>query len=381
MNYDKNLASKLSIFLPLKGRPLFTLRYFLYMEAVECPFHILIADGSLDEENKKIIDDNKHRFSHVSFEYLRYPPDNTILDFERKMADALSKINTPYVVWHNNDDFSIVGSMLECIKFIDKDEKGEFVACGGPAYQFMIHKNKPFGNFTSNFVCKNKKDGVLSLDTKSRVLSSMPFYQTIIQNVILRTDTFHQAYRELVKHNITDLLVSEYFLVRYLLCKGKYKILHNTPYWFYQTNTSVWQPEFFLKKVLLGSFLEEHKITMHLIAEQIVQSSSLDLTSANISAIQTELEEHFVKSLNAKTLKDFIQLQTDLLNCQFILQLIETYRGLKNCLMRFYWTNLKKYSWYLFVWLRNPRLATHVLQSVSAFQKVSKHLPDDIKGK
>ena len=78
-NYDKALADKLTIVLPLKGRPLFTIRYFLYMEAVKCPFKILIADGSLDEENKKVIDENKHRWPHVNFEYYRFPPDNTLL--------------------------------------------------------------------------------------------------------------------------------------------------------------------------------------------------------------------------------------------------------------------------------------------------------------
>ena len=60
-HYNQSLADKLTILLPLKGRPLFTLRYFLYMEEVQCPFKIFIADGSLNEENKNIIDENKHR--------------------------------------------------------------------------------------------------------------------------------------------------------------------------------------------------------------------------------------------------------------------------------------------------------------------------------
>jgi glycosyltransferase domain-containing protein len=349
------------------------------MEAVKCPFHIFIADGSLDEENKKIIDDNKHRFSHVSFEYLRYPPDNTTLDFERKMADALSKINTPYVMWNGNDDFPIIGSMLECIKFLDKDEKSEFAACGGQVYQFAIRENKPFGVIT-HFSRQYKEGSILFSDAKSRVLSQMPFKYPYIQYAILRTNVFCKIWQKLVENNITDLMVSECFVIRSLICSGKYNVLRHAPLFFPQSFSSVWTSTFFIKKVLLENFVNEHKITMQVIAEKIVQSSSSNSTQANVTTVQIELESHFVDTLDPKTLWEFLRFQS-ILSSQYSLRLRNVYRLFEKYLSNRYLANLHKYKLFAFLWFFNPQQAKHVLQSISAFQKVSKHLPDDIKDK
>jgi glycosyltransferase domain-containing protein len=344
------------------------------MEAVECPFHILIADGSLDEENKKIIDDNKRRFSHVSFEYLRYPPDSTILDFERKMADALSKINTPYVIWNGNDDFPILNSALECIKFLDKDEKNEFVACGGQFHLFTLRANKPFGVIThlSSF-CSNyyKSGSILLLNAKNRVLSQMPFKYPFIQYSILRTNMFCKIYQKLVENHITDLMVSEFFTVRSLICSGKYNMLRHTPLLFSQLSVSTWTPTFFMKKVLLGNFVNEHKATMKLLAEQIVQSSSSNLTQANITTIQEELELCFVDTLNPKTLGNFLRFQS-ILNSQYISRLRNVYQLFKEYAANRYLANLYKYKLCAFLWFHSHQQAKCVLQSLNFFQNVAK---------
>jgi glycosyltransferase domain-containing protein len=353
------------------------------MEAVKCPFHILIADGSMDEENKKIIDGNKHRFSHVSFKYLRYPPDNTILDFERKMADALSKIDTPYVMWNSNDDFPIVGAMLKCIDYLEQDKKNEFVACCGQFHLFALKANKPFGVIThlSSFHSNYYKNGnVLLSDAKNRVLSQMPFKFPFIQYSILRTNVFCKILQQLVENNITDSMVSEFFIVRSLICNGKYNELRTISLLFSQLFTSIWTPDFFIKKVLLGNFVNEHKTTMKLLAEQIVQSSSPNSTQANVTTVQEELESHFVDALNPKTLGSFLRFQS-ILNSQYILRLRNVYQLFKGYLANRYLANLSKYKLFIYLWFYSPQQAKHLLQSINAFQKVSKHLPDDIKEK
>lgn len=222
-NYNKELASKLTILLPLKGRPLFTLRYFLYMEAVRCPFKILVADGSLDEENKKIIDENKHKFQNVNFEYNRFPPDNTILDFEKKMADALAMIKTPYVMWNSNDDFYVIETILKNIDFLENDIKQEYVACGGEFYKYLSLKNE------IKFIKKiNYCTAFFNFEQNSpleRIVDQIPYKGACATYGAIRTKTFEQVYNKIVCLKISDLKVSEYFAIRLFLVNGKIKQL------------------------------------------------------------------------------------------------------------------------------------------------------------
>lgn len=218
-NYDKALADKLTIVLPLKGRPLFTIRYFLYMEAVKCPFKILIADGSLDEENKKVIDENKHRWPHVNFEYYRFPPDNTLLDFQRKMVGILGRVTTPYVMWNSNDDFYVIDTMFECVNFLEEDTKQEYVGCGGKHYRFIAIRNKikkinliknsfAFYNFTENSAFK-------------RILEQIPYKGACLQYAVIRKNIFEKCCLYVSSLQL-NLLSSEYFFVRMFLFYGKF---------------------------------------------------------------------------------------------------------------------------------------------------------------
>ena len=218
-NYDKNLADKLTIILPLKGRPLFTIRYFLYMEAVKCPFKILIADGSLDEENKKVIDENKHRWPNVSFEYYRFPPDNTLLDFQKKMIGILGKVTTPYVMWNSNDDFYVIDTMLECVKFLEGDVKQEYVGFGGNHYRFIaINKIKKINLIKNDFAAYNFTQN----SAFERILDQIPYKGACCVYVVVRKSTFEKTYQMTYDLQIQDLKVLEYFFVRLLLCFGKF---------------------------------------------------------------------------------------------------------------------------------------------------------------
>jgi len=219
-HYNKNLADKLTIILPLKGRPLFTIRYFFYMEAVKCPFKILIADGSLDEENKKVIDENKHRWPHVNFEYHRFQPDNTILDFQKKMVGILSKVTTPYVMWNSNDDFYVIDTTFECIKFLEEDTKQEYVGCGGKHYRFIAIKDKikKINLIKNNFAAYNFTQN----SAFERILDQIPYKGACCVYGIVRKSVFEKTYLMAYSLQIQNLKVLEYFFVKLLLCFGKF---------------------------------------------------------------------------------------------------------------------------------------------------------------
>src|SRR2546428_12405224 len=97
----------LTVLLPLKGRPEFTLRWMKYADCVRLPFRVLIADGGVDETGPKGLS-NKANFPSVSYDYMRYPYDQTYAEHYSKVVDALSHGKTPFVVMAANDDFLII---------------------------------------------------------------------------------------------------------------------------------------------------------------------------------------------------------------------------------------------------------------------------------
>ena len=294
-DYDKTLVDKLTIVLALKGRPLFTIRYFLYMEAVKCPFKILIADGSLDEENKKVIDENKYRWPHVNFEYYRFPPDNTLLDFLEKVVGILRKVTTPYVIWNSNDDFYVVDTMFECIKFLEDDVKQEYSCCGGKVYTFYTQKNLPFEKLKSvSFNYKEEMcDSNLAFD---RVISQMPYGCPFIQYAVIRTKNLYEVYKLCCENNILELEISEYFSVRYLLACGKYKILENSLV-YSQVGVSLWRPQFLLKRIFLGTYYQDFRKAMRLLAMKLSETCEIA-----VDELEQKLISHWCDSINPKTI-------------------------------------------------------------------------------
>ena len=208
------------------------------MEAVKCPFKILIADGSLDDQNKQIIDANKHRFPNVDFEYHRFLPDNTILDFEKKMADALSMVKTPYIKWTSNDDFCILSTVFKCIEFLEKDVKQEYIGCGGTTYRLV-------GALDRLTLVKHKVINYefLQENALDRILNQIPYNGSNVQHGVLRTTLVQKAFETEYNLNINSSHVQEYFCIRKLLLYGKYKHL-KAPIIIWNKGNSSWSMSF-----------------------------------------------------------------------------------------------------------------------------------------
>src|SRR5712692_11181932 len=125
----------LTVLLPLKGRPEFTLRWMKYADSVRFPFHVLIADGSEDETGPKILS-NKANFPNVNYEYMRYPYDQTYAEYYSKVVDALSHVKTPFAVMADNDDLFIVTGLRKAVQFLSSHP--EYITCGGQCAFFWL---------------------------------------------------------------------------------------------------------------------------------------------------------------------------------------------------------------------------------------------------
>lgn len=113
------MPNKLTILLPVKDRPSFTIRCLRYFNEIHCEYRIIIADGSLNEDTLVAIESK--RFSNIDYEYLRFPPDYTYKDFILKMNKALAVIDSDYIYWACDDDFINFDCLKKGILFLDQN--------------------------------------------------------------------------------------------------------------------------------------------------------------------------------------------------------------------------------------------------------------------
>ena len=112
----------------------FTRRWLAYAAGAGLPCRILIADGGSDDTVAHTVAEKKTQGLDV--EYIRYPFDTTYADYYAKLADALSRVTTPFVVMADNDDLFIPQGLARAVEFLL--EHPDHVACGGQCAVFWI---------------------------------------------------------------------------------------------------------------------------------------------------------------------------------------------------------------------------------------------------
>lgn len=128
--------ARLTIVLPLKGKPDFTRRWLAYA-AERLPYPVLVADGSLDADASPVValcGGYARRGRPV--EYVRYPYDADLSAFYEKLVDAVGRVRTPYVVLADNDDFFSPAGLRLCIEHLDAHAR--HTACGGRFIGFTL---------------------------------------------------------------------------------------------------------------------------------------------------------------------------------------------------------------------------------------------------
>ena len=155
MSHDRDLT----ILLTLKDRAAFTFRWMAYADRIRLPFKVLIADGGADESVPRALAD-RNRYPNVEYEYVRYPYDAAYLDYYAKMANALGRVKTSYVVMADNDDFFVTRGLRQCVDFLSANP--DYASCGGQGAIFWFDPSlgsedeQPYGQrvqwkYTSDF--------------------------------------------------------------------------------------------------------------------------------------------------------------------------------------------------------------------------------------
>lgn len=124
----------LTILLPLKDRVSFTARWIAYASSVRLPAQILIADGGSDDSAAAIAAEGRRR--GLQIDYIRYPFDRSYPEYFTKLADALGRVTTPFVVMADNDDLFVPEGLSAAVGYLAAHP--DYVACGGQCAVFWL---------------------------------------------------------------------------------------------------------------------------------------------------------------------------------------------------------------------------------------------------
>ena len=265
------MINKLTIVLSLKDRSNFTYRWMKYMNAISCPYKILIADGGGVD---KVLEEhltNTRNYPNLNYEYFRYTFDKNLDIYYKKVTDVINKVNTEYFIHADNDDFYILDHFKLFIDYLDENK--DFVSCGGsPVFLNLLTNKKRIINseFGENYVAyyHNHSQSIVHDDPVERVKyffenTENKFLWWLYYN-IHRTSVVKKIYRIHDDYQFKEITIFELHTFIQLLLEGKVKEF-KCPYYLRQNGTSLSHEinleENLIKRYILNnSFLEIQKI-------------------------------------------------------------------------------------------------------------------------
>ncbi len=238
------MAPRLTIVLPLKGRPLFTLRFLWHADRARMPFRFLIADGEVRPPLADILENAREHFSNIDIEYVRYPDDISFGRFFAKMHDAVRRVRTPYVMMANNDDFLASAGIERAIEFLDSHP--DYVCCGGGIAGFSVHTPSPAplgmllgppNKLSYRYAPDSTPDDIDANTTLARALSA--FRSHWIFYAVYRTWAQEIVCKEIAEMDLSSLHLTERFCAFRTPTLGKARLDQTVISYFKQADTSL----------------------------------------------------------------------------------------------------------------------------------------------
>lgn len=295
------MPPRLTVVLPLKGRHLFTLRFLWHANRMRAPYRILIADGEVHPIIARVLENSREVFPELDIEYVRYPDDVNFSRFFAKMADALTRVRTPYAMLADNDDFLGFAGIERSLDFLESH--ADHVASAGRIAGFSVYSglNNPNGGLVGrlNRLCMYfDAEDIDSSSVAERLRQGA--LRLWVYYAVCRTEALAAICRETSEIDFTDLLLHESFHIMRALSLGKIHADHTTVSYFRQYGTSSiaassrdWVPS-----LLRGRFSENVKaLTKCLAAATAAADSCKDVP---------EIDEFIIATLEGR-FRQFVQ--------------------------------------------------------------------------
>jgi len=127
------MTSPLTVIVPLKDRSAFTSRLMSYFSKTNFPFKVILADGGSDAELEHTLRSGEY-YGGVNYRYIRYPYDDNLTQFHKKLDHCANEVDTPFVVSIDNDDFLTLEGLEKSISFLRNNP--DYSSCRGALIGF-----------------------------------------------------------------------------------------------------------------------------------------------------------------------------------------------------------------------------------------------------
>ncbi|HEX3502163.1 MAG TPA: TIGR00180 family glycosyltransferase [Xanthobacteraceae bacterium] len=220
------MTQRLTIVVPLRGRPLFTLRFLWHANAARLPYKFIIADGEVRPDLSRLLDEARKLFPHIDVDYIRYPDDTDFGRYFAKMTDALARVQTPYVMLADNDDFLAFTGLEQSIDFLEANP--DYVCCGGGIGGFAVYARKypwlgglcgPLNRLAYRYMPYDRSLDLGSPSPAKRL--SQGLRNSWSYYAVFRSPALLTIWREVVDMNLSDLQLHEKYCAMRTLTLGK----------------------------------------------------------------------------------------------------------------------------------------------------------------
>jgi glycosyltransferase domain-containing protein len=309
------LKNAITFILTIKGREDFTKRWYTFANNRKLPFKILIGDGDpaskINEFLESLKDDN-----HLDYKYYQFN-DKTPQDFFKKIVTLLEKVETPYVMLCDNDDYIVEKNVLKCINFLEKNP--DYVSCGGTMLGFNCLKRKE-----KNVILNEKI--IYSIPQVSqeapleRVVAYTNNYSFPCWYNVFRTDKLYKSFKLFVNTGICDFLLMEYFVAMSTTIFGKHAFKAEFTHYIRQTNSSQVNKTIpsFVNRIVNANLGGEIKSVLDTLSDQLVSLDKTEtsenvknsIAKAYISYMEKDKSSHKGK-VDIKKVKNFLKRYND----------------------------------------------------------------------
>jgi len=220
------MSQRLTIVMPLRGRPLFTLRFLWHANATRLPYKFILADGEVRPDLSRLLDDARKLFPNIDVDYVRYPDDTDFARYFAKMTDAIARVQTPYVMLADNDDFLAFSGLERSLDFLDANP--DYVCCGGGIGGFAVYTRKfpwlaglcgPLNRLSYRYMPYDRSLDLGSPSAAERLArglrNSWSYY------AVFRSPALATIWREVAEINLSDLQLHEKYCAMRTLTLGK----------------------------------------------------------------------------------------------------------------------------------------------------------------
>ncbi len=289
------MTPRLTFVLPLKGRYLFTLRTLWHANKLRVRHRFLFADGHVNEDVARHVENSSASFSALDVEYIRYPDDTSLGRYFAKVADILRHVRTPYAMLLDNDDFAGLDAVQWAIDFLDAHP--DYVCARGSMTAFAVYSGvgNPYGGLYGR-VSRVHSQYVRDYGSAPRAVDRIQQSELDlgIYNAVYRTEALATITREAAEIDFSDLMLHECFFALRAATLGKIRINPTMIGYYRQLGSSItYRPDRdWARELLSGRFTVDAQAVVDRVSSAAAAADGSDPASI-VEIVQTMIEDYF----------------------------------------------------------------------------------------